>query len=135
MKKIERTAPSPAELAGLYTDAGWIDEPAEDRMAIAIENTSEWFVARDSNGALQGIGRMITDYSRYAFVVDVIVSKPLQGAGIGTKIMEEILSEWRKLDIDNIDLWPAPGKFSFYERFGFVALPVDQPHMKLRKQS
>ena len=79
------------------------------------------------------MGRMITDYSRYAFVVDVIVSRSHRGAGIGTKIMEEIIAEWKKLEIDNIDLWPSAGKASFYERFGFRPLPTDQPHMKLTK--
>lgn len=132
--KIEKTAPSASELAQMYMDAGWIKDPNVERMQRAVEYQSEWFVARDSDMSLLGIGRIITDYVRYAFVVDVIVKENQRGKGIGTKIMEEILSVCRALEIDSVHLWPSQGKVPFYEKFGFYALPPDQPHMKLVKK-
>ena len=116
----------------MYRDAGWIDNPDTHRMQSAVDNTSEWFVARSQGGEALGIGRVITDYVRYAFIVDVIVQQTRHGEGIGTAIMEDILSACEALDIDSVHLWPSKGKASFYERFGFSALPADQPHMKLR---
>lgn len=129
--EIERKPPSATELGRMYRDAGWIENPDPQRMQKAVDNPSEWFVAREKDGSLLGIGRVITDYVRYAFIVDVIVLQTHRGKDIGTGIMEDILSECRTLGIDSIHLWPSKGKVPFYERFGFYALPSDQPHMKL----
>jgi len=131
---IHNEAPSAAELSRMYQEAGWIENPNLERMQKAIEYQSVWFVARNEEGALLGIGRIITDYIRYAFIVDVIVAQSFQGKGIGTSLMEAILSKCQSIGIDSINLWPSKGKVRFYERFGFYALPPDQPHMKLGRK-
>jgi len=116
----------------MYRDAGWIDDPYTEKMNKAVESGSEWFVARDESTALLGIGRIITDYARYAFIVDVIVLEGRRGKGIGTAIMNGIIKECRELGIDSVNLWPSKGKVPFYEKLGFYALPSEQPHMKLK---
>lgn len=118
----------------MYKEAGWIENPDLDRMELAIDHRSEWFVSRNQNGSLLGIGRIITDYVRYAFIVDLIVKEPERGMGIGSDLMRAILAECASLNIDSINLWPSEGKVPFYERFGFYALPPGQPHMKLKQQ-
>jgi GNAT superfamily N-acetyltransferase len=130
--KISRQHPTADELASMYLQAGWMDSPEHGKMSRAVESGSEWFVARDSGGKLIGLGRIITDYARYAFIVDMIVDEGHQGMGIGTAIMNKILGTCHELCIDSVNLWPSKGKISFYERFGFYSLPPDQPHMKLR---
>ena len=132
---IERNSPSGIELANMYIEAGWIENPQPEIMTKAVESISEWFVARDGDGAPIGIGRFITDYARYAFIVDVIVLEAHQGKGIGTAIMKNIIDECRELGIDSVNLWPSKGKIPFYERLGFYALPSEQPHMKLREDN
>lgn len=127
---IDRETPSAVELSLLYKDAGWIEDPAPEKMEKALDHDSLWFVARNSDGAILGAGRIITDYARYAFIVDVIVLEACQGEGIGTRLMDAILTECHDLNIDSVNLWPSKGKVPFYERFGFYALPPDQPHMK-----
>jgi GNAT superfamily N-acetyltransferase len=92
---------------------------------------SEWFVARDSDSKALGVGRFISDYARYAFIVDVIVLEKHHGKGIGTALMNEIIMACRGLEVDSVNLWPSKGKVPFYEKLGFYALPSDQPHMKL----
>jgi len=129
--KIDRKPPSGDELARMYRDAGWIDDPHPEKMNKAVESGSEWFVARDEGSTLLGIGRIITDYARYAFIVDVIVLEDRRGKGIGTAIMDGIIRECRELGIDSVNLWPSKGKVQFYEKLGFYALPSEQPHMKL----
>lgn len=127
---IARVPPSATELGRLYQDAGWIASPDLERMQHVVDHESEWFVARNENQALLGLGRIITDYIRYAFIVDVIVENPFRGAGIGSAIVESMLTECKAIGIDSVNLWPSKGLVPFYERFGFYSLPSDQPHMK-----
>ena len=129
--KIERKPPLANELALMYQDAGWIDDPDPNIMGKAVDSGSEWFVARDNDANLLGISRLITDYARYAFIVDVIIKKEHRKQGVGTALMNAIIAECRALGIDSVNLWPSEGKVSFYQSLGFYALPASQPHMKL----
>lgn len=130
--QIERKPPLADELAMLYQQAGWIENPCPEKMRRSVVTDSQWFVARDSDGALLGIARFITDYVRYAFIVDVIIKENQQRKGIGKALMNEVVAECRTLDIDSVNLWPSEGKIPFYESLGFYALPASQPHMKLK---
>ena len=87
-----------------------------EKMLCAVQSDSVWYVERDDADTLLGIGRYITDYARYAFIVDVIVVESSRGKGIGTAIMKEIINGCRNLGIDSVNLWPSKGKVPFYER-------------------
>ena len=128
---IERKPPSADELASLYQEAGWIDNPCPEQMLKCVNSPSEWFVVRDSDSNLLGIGRFITDYARYAFIVDIIIKEEYRKKGIGTAIMNAIIAQCRTLGLESVNLWPSEGKVPFYERLGFYALSASQPHMKL----
>jgi GNAT superfamily N-acetyltransferase len=132
--KIERTPPSADELANMYQMAGWIDDPNPEEMLKSVNSGSEWFVARDVNSIILGIGRLITDYVRYGFIIDVIVKEEHRRKGVATSIMRAVIAECRRLDLDSVNLWPSEGKRSFYEGLGFYSLPATQPHMKLREE-
>jgi len=129
--KIERKAPLANELALMYQDAGWIDNPESDVMLKSVNSGFEWFVARDSDLNLLGMARLITDYARYGFIVDVIIKTEHRKKGIGTALMHTVIEECRTLGLASVNLWPSEGKVPFYEGFGFYALPASQPHMKL----
>jgi GNAT superfamily N-acetyltransferase len=128
---IERAPPTAEELAYMYQEAGWIKNPDPEKMAKSILTQSEWFVARDNKDNLLGIGRFITDYVRYAFIVDIIIKEEHRGKGVGKKIMNDVIDECKRLELESVNLWPSEGKVPFYERLGFYALPSTQPHMKL----
>jgi N-acetylglutamate synthase-like GNAT family acetyltransferase len=130
--EVSRHPPSATELAAMYINAGWMKNPDLEKMDSTVASASDWFVVRNENKDLLGLGRLITDRVRYAFIVDVIVQDSYHGQGIGTKIMIEILAACREYGIDSINLWPSKGKEAFYKRFGFYSLPPDQPHMQLR---
>lgn len=125
--------PSATELARLYKDAGWLEAPALEGMQRVLNHPSEWVVGRNGEGRLLGMGRMLTDYARYAFLIDVIVERSYQGEGIGTAIVRALLAECESIGIDSVHLWPSKGLVPFYERLGFKALPAEQPHMKWEK--
>jgi len=129
---IVRNAPSAQELSDMYQRAGWIESPDTQQMERSVVAPSEWFVARDADGSVMGIGRVITDYVRYAFIVDVITKSEYQKQGIASQIMDEITAFCRELSLDSVNLWPSEGKVGFYEKLGFYPLPASQPHMKLK---
>lgn len=128
---IVRKAPSADELSAMYQEAGWISNPDPKQMEDSVTAPSEWFVMRDDDDNFMGMGRLITDYVRYGFIVDVIVKEAHQSKGIGRQIVDEIVVECRRLALPSVNLWPSEGKVPFYESRGFFALPPSQPHMKL----
>ena len=115
----------------MYQEAGWIENPDPAQMLKSVTSDSEWFVARDNNSNLLGIARLITDYARYGFIVDVIIKQAHQQQGIGTTLMNAVIAECRTLGLESVNLWPSEGKVPFYEGLDFYPLPASQPHMKL----
>jgi len=65
---------------------------------------------------LIGFGRAISDGAYQAAVYDIAVAPEFQKNGIGTIIMESILS---RLPHCNIILYASPGKENFYRKLGF----------------
>lgn len=130
--QITNAAPSASELAQFYSEAGWVETPSIEEMQACVESTSSiWFSAMNGEKRC-GIARVITDGARYAFIVDVIVSKSHQGQGIGDKIISEVVCYCREKEFASINLWPSEGLVPFYEKHGFYALGPQQPHMKLK---
>ena len=97
--------PSVDELAKMYQDTGCIDNPDLEKILRSVNSGSEWFVARDNDSNLLGIVRLISDYVRYAFIVDVIIKVEHKKKGVGTSIMLAVISQCRALDIDSVNLW------------------------------
>tara|TARA_R110000868_G_scaffold6363_7_gene36111 strand:+ start:5337 stop:5831 length:495 start_codon:yes stop_codon:yes gene_type:complete len=68
-------------------------------------------------GQLVGAARAMSDGVYYATVMDVAVDPGFQGAGIGRKMMHELL---RRLPVQKVYLTTVPGKEGFYEKLGFL---------------
>lgn len=128
---ITDTAPSAAELTDLYLQAEFIAQAEPNKMTRIMQSSCQWTTVRSNAGSLLGIGRVITDYARYGFIVDVIIHQSHQRKGIGTIIMNAIIKQCMALELDALHLWPTKGKAPFYQHFGFEKLADDQPHMKL----
>jgi len=69
------------------------------------------------DGQLVGAARATSDGVYYATVMDVAVDPGFQGAGIGRKMMRELL---RRLPVQKVYLTAVPGKEGFYEKLGFL---------------
>jgi ribosomal protein S18 acetylase RimI-like enzyme len=69
------------------------------------------------DGQLVGAARATSDGVFYATVLDVAVDPGFQGAGIGRKMMHELL---RRLPVQKVYLTTVPGKEGFYEKLGFL---------------
>ncbi len=63
-----------------------------------------------------GFGRAISDDAYQAAIYDVAVTPDRQGEGLGTRIMEALVS---RLAHCNIILYASPGKEPFYRKLGW----------------
>jgi GNAT superfamily N-acetyltransferase len=72
-----------------------------------------------------GMARVIGDDGLVYYIQDVIVRPEYQRQGIGTKMMERVMTYIRGQAKHNtiIGLMAAKGKEPFYERYGFTARP------------
>lgn len=127
---LSLTPPSPAEFKALYDETGWADLPlATFETALA----GSWIVctARDADGTLHGLGRLIGDGAMHAFVTEMIVAPGARGEGIGASILDALVTASRLRGVDDVQLFAARDRAAFYERNGFRRRPDDAPGMDL----
>ena len=101
-------------LAGIYARAPLaVRTAAEIKRAVANSHLCcfAWV-----DGQLVGAARAMSDGVFYATVLDVAVEPGFQGAGIGRKMMKELL---RRLPVQKVYLTTVQGKEGFYEKLGF----------------
>jgi len=129
---IERV-PSVAEynqvrqLAGLTT---------KDEIAAARGLSNSLFaVCVECDGQVVAIGRVIGDGGLFYDIVDMAVIREHQNAGLGTEVMNALLSyiDAHARPSSLVCLMANRGSAPFYEKFGFVARDPDMPGMVIRK--
>jgi len=68
---------------------------------------------------LVGFTRVLTDRTFRAFIFDVIVAADHRGAGLGHRLIEEVLSHPLVREVEHVELYCRPELVSFYESLGF----------------
>ena len=128
MKYIERKI-TVEEYLILRRSVGWRDT-AFEKTKIALQN-SLFSIVVEENGSTIGMGRIVGDGGIYYYIQDVIVIPEKQNRGLGTKIMEHLMSHIEKVAEPGsfIALMSAEGRSSFYKRFGFAERDNDAPGM------
>ena len=89
MKYIERKI-LVDEYLTLRRSVGWRDTAIE-KTKIALQN-SLYSIVVEENGSVIGMGRIVGDGGIYYYIQDVIVIPERQNCGIGTNIMEHLIS-------------------------------------------
>ncbi|MEV7609242.1 GNAT family N-acetyltransferase [Microbacterium sp. NPDC089320] len=122
--------PSAAEFKTLYDQTGWADlslSTCESALA------GSWIVcaARESDGELIGMGRLISDGALHAFVTEMLVTDRARGKGTGARILRTLVREAKARGVSDIQLFAARDRSGFYERNGFRRRPADAPGMDL----
>lgn len=122
--------PTAREFKALYDETGWADR---DVACFERALQGSWVVctARDDDGRLVGIGRLVSDGALHAFVTEMIVTGAARGTGIGAQVLAHLVAEARRRGVDDVQLFAARGRAPFYERNGFVRRPEDSPGMDL----
>lgn len=124
------TPPTAAEFQALYDETGW---GAWDLERFDRALAGSWVVcsARDEADRLVGIGRLISDGALHAFVTEMIVSEGVRGRGVGGEVLARLVGEARRRGVEDVQLFAARGRASFYEQHGFVRRHEDGPGMDL----
>jgi ribosomal protein S18 acetylase RimI-like enzyme len=83
----------------------------------------------DSN-KLIGFGRVIADGVHHALIVDLIIHPDYQNQGIGSELLDRLVSKCIESQIKDIQLFSAKDKSGFYEKSGFEKRPINAPGMQ-----
>jgi GNAT superfamily N-acetyltransferase len=109
----------------LRVGAGWnaIEQNQAER---GIRNSQHLIAAKDG-GRTVGMARAVGDGGYIVIVVDVIVEKEYQGRGIGTRMMDMVMSYIERHAANNtiVGLMSAKGKELIYEKYGFARRPAE----------
>lgn len=93
----------------------------EESNRLVVENSSVFFVAVERNKII-GVCRIITDFSRYALLLDLIVRKTARGQGMGKNLVKLASAYCKNKKIKHLILTTDP-RFSwlkdFYTQLGF----------------
>jgi len=112
---------SAASVQDICASVGW-SKREPDLISQALENSlavaSVW-----DKGLLVAFARATGDKVFNATVWDVVVRPSHQRLGLGTLVMNELLTQLDVYHIPLITLYADPGTDSFYKKFGFLTDP------------
>ncbi len=123
--KFQKITEAPIEaIIDLYRAGGWWRETPRARAVISdmIRGSFCFMVARDEQGRIVGMGRVISDGVSDAYIQDVVVLKDRRRLGIGRELIKRLTRFCVEKDIEWIGLVAEPGTQSFYESLGFKEL-------------
>ncbi|MCB2194637.1 MAG: GNAT family N-acetyltransferase [Bacteroidetes bacterium] len=126
--------PTPKEFFDLFETTGWNEkyQLSQEEYYTALQNS--WYcISVYDNNQLVGFGRVICDSIVHALILDVIVHPNRQGEGIGKNIMDKLLTQCKKHQVRDIQLFSATNKAGFYEKLGFNRRKDSAPGMELKK--
>ncbi|MFB6296268.1 MAG: GNAT family N-acetyltransferase [Halobacteriales archaeon] len=121
MTTVERSLGPDAvpELLALYETYEWWADREEVDLRRALAATDEAVALREEEtGDLVAAARVLTDYTYYAMVFDVIVHADRRGEGLGTELLGALVSHPPLSGVD-VSLLARAGLVGFYESCGF----------------
>lgn len=85
------------------------------------------------NGQQVGFARLVTDYYRFGYLMDVYVIEEHRGKGLGKEMMRVLMNiDWVK-NLQSI-LLATTNAHNLYKQFGFETLPHPDRMMKRNNQ-
>ncbi len=124
--------PDREKFFALFETTGWNNEyqATAEELVRMLANSQDVAAAYDGEN-LVGFGRVVTDGVLHAMIYDMIVHPAYQKQGIGTNILNLLVTWCREAHIRDVQLFCARGKRPFYEKNGFTARSDDAPGMQL----
>ncbi|RBI59248.1 N-acetyltransferase [halophilic archaeon] len=112
------TAEDAPALTALYGEYGWWDDREVDAVREALAET-EVAVGVEDDGELVAAARVLTDFTYYCTVYDVIVAADRRGEGFGETLLNAVLDHPELQSVQGLSLLCRRGLVSFYESVGF----------------
>ena len=115
----------------LANESYWATGISREDVVRCIEN-SLCFGMYESTGRMVGFARVVTDYTRFAYLMDVFIRDEFRSKGLGKQLMEYILN----LDELKRVSWLLATKDArgFYEKLGFAAGLDSNKYLSLRRK-
>jgi GNAT superfamily N-acetyltransferase len=122
---------TPNEVNAAYAWAEW---PQREPWRLeAIGRTCTWLAARDADGSLIGVARLLDDGGLHASIWDVIVRPDRRRQGVGTALLRAALD--RCADRRLVALVSTPDAVPFFAAMGFVPESHGHAAMYLRPRA
>lgn len=130
---FKESLPDIADYWDLFQTTGWNSRYKFTQQDLERAIGNSWYSNSiyDSN-KLIGFGRVIADGVHHALIVDLIIHPDYQNQGLGSKLLDRLVSKCVESQIKDIQLFSAKDKFGFYEKFGFEKRPIDAPGMQIK---
>ncbi|MFC5700332.1 GNAT family N-acetyltransferase [Cohnella faecalis] len=107
------------DLLKLYEQEEWTNKRNPAGIKKMMEHCTIIGLVDKDNDKLVGFLRVITDFVYRATVYDVIIQSDYQGKGLGRMLMDEVVNHPELKDIERIELYCAPDKIEFYNKWDF----------------
>lgn len=108
------------EVLSLYRDHEWWTDRTETEVEGALTETDVFVGLRDmETDRLIACARVLTDFTYYARIYDVIVAEGRRGEGIGERLIHAVVDLSDLQDVDLLHLDCPPGLVGYYEKSGF----------------
>ena len=112
---------SDAEVLSLYESAGWAAYTRDPELLTrAIRSSSFVVTARNADGELVGLARVVSDDATICYLQDILVRPSFQGAGVGRALVEHITARYAHVRQTVLITDNEPGQRAFYEAMGFT---------------
>jgi len=100
----------------LNNDSYWAKGRSIETIQKSIENSLCFGIYKGSQQI--GFARVVTDYSVFAWILDVFILKEFREQGLGVKLMESIMNHE---ELQNLQRWglATDDAHGLYEKFGF----------------
>ena len=109
------------QLYELYQHEWWTKGRTLDDVRKMLINSDYIFGICESNSQkLVAFGRAVSDRTYRAIVYDVIVAADYRHQGLGSLLIEQIVSHPEISQLECIQLFCLPEMIPFYQKFGFV---------------
>lgn len=106
-------------LAALYEDVEWYAYTKDlKKLSQALSNSLYVLSAWDAN-RLVGLIRIVGDGLTIIYIQDILVLNSYQNRGIATRLMDQILEEYKEVRQKVLLTEEAPNVRHFYEKNGF----------------
>jgi len=110
-----------AQLQDLYQYAWWAKGRTLDDIRQMLNNTDYIFgICEFDSEKLIAFARVLSDRTYRAIVFDVIVAADYRHQGLGSLLLEQIVSHPELSKVECIQLFCLPEMIPFYEKLGFV---------------
>ncbi len=111
-----------SDIRELFKTGDWEDIWTDDDLKLMVKSSFAFVVAKERNGHLVGMGRLISDGVSDAYLQDIVVLREFQNKGIGSRIVKKLLTICHENKITWIGIIAGPEKEFFYRRFGFAKM-------------